>query len=904
MAHWLKRIVVAVLVLELAYLAIGNLALRLPLTQVLVNQVRPDRFEVSWDAAWTFYPFRVHVRGLAANGQSRRQQWQLEMTAGSGSIALLPLVTKRVVLSDVQGEDVLYFQRPRLRPDNDYASTRAFFPPIRNRVLNGAEPLPGGKRPWRISVAGASVRGTHQVWLYQARARLQGELRAGLHYQTRGGPFALSDGWADLTIDDVGINGERGALSDIRVKGRVALSEFVPRETRGVRVLPHLTLYADVSGDVSSLAFLNLYLRQMEGMELAGHGRVAGRLNIDRGTLRAGTQLDVAAAALSLDLLDHRASGSGTVRLAVRPDIPGELGIVVEFSDLTARRRDDPRPLLVGAGLIVEARGETHLSPDDPLASGASYLSIGVPAVRVPDVAVFQHYIPSHVGLRLHRGDGVLNGRVTVDNERLEIELGLAAGDTDLGIEDYRFQSDIDLALLAKTAAADPDAIDLTGSRLLLSDVRLAHGENAMSDAWRARLAVDAGRVRFPGAEPPGREGSGLRFRDAPVRELLDDVEGELSLSGSVSHLGWLNQLIANTYGADIDGTASLGATLVLRDGWLAAGTEARLTSDDLLVRVLDYQAKGRGSVLLGIADGGQRPDASIDVRLQDAIFMRQHEDTAFIEGVDLQMQAVARGLSYHGPTRDVGLRLAIPVARVTDMRVYNQYLPPDSPLQILGGGADLAADIALEPTSAGGRVTLEAQGLRTRLDTQELSGDLRLDITLAGGRPEDMAFDISGSTLTLDNFRVSGDAASRQGADWYATVRLARADTVWRPPVQISADAELVMKDSTPIVAMLSNYRGKHGWIEKLLTVDRIEGEASLRMRRNQIVFPYAFADSDEIAIGAKGVIDEQTRDGVILARYRKLKGLLKIRDGKRSFDLIRPQKKFDAYTPTEPVE
>jgi hypothetical protein len=38
-----------------------------------------------------------------------------------------------------------------------------------------------------------------------------------------------------------------------------------------------------------------------------------------------------------------------------------------------------------------------------------------------------------------------------------------------------------------------------------------------------------------------------------------------------------------------------------------------------------------------------------------------------------------------------------------------------------------------------------------------------------------------------------------------------------------------------------------------------------------------------------------------VIYARYRKLKGLLKIREGKRSFDVIGAQKKFDAYSPEE---
>ena len=33
--------------------------------------------------------------------------------------------------------------------------------------------------------------------------------------------------------------------------------------------------------------------------------------------------------------------------------------------------------------------------------------------------------------------------------------------------------------------------------------------------------------------------------------------------------------------------------------------------------------------------------------------------------------------------------------------------------------------------------------------------------------------------------------------------------------------------------------------------------------------------------------------------ARYKKLKGLLKINDGKRNFDVLRAQQKFDAYTP-----
>jgi hypothetical protein len=161
------------------------------------------------------------------------------------------------------------------------------------------------------------------------------------------------------------------------------------------------------------------------------------------------------------------------------------------------------------------------------------------------------------------------------------------------------------------------------------------------------------------------------------------------------------------------------------------------------------------------------------------------------------------------------------------------------------------------------------------------------------------MAFDISGSTLLLKDIRVMGSQENLAESGWYARVSFTRANTVWKKPVLLKAEADIEMKDSTPIVAMLSNHRNKNGWIEEMLTVGKIEGTARMDMQQQQIIFPHAFAGSDEIDIGARGVITQQTRDGVIFARYRKLKGLLKIRDGKRSFDVIKAQQKFDDYSP-----
>ena len=112
-----------------------NLALQLPLTQDIVNMVRPHKFQVQWDSAWSWYPFKVHVRGVSANGQARSQQWQLDVDTASGSVSLLPLVLKRVYVRNLSVSGVEYRQRPRLKPDKDYSNLLDYFPEIEGREI-------------------------------------------------------------------------------------------------------------------------------------------------------------------------------------------------------------------------------------------------------------------------------------------------------------------------------------------------------------------------------------------------------------------------------------------------------------------------------------------------------------------------------------------------------------------------------------------------------------------------------------------------------------------------------------------------------------------------------------------------------------------------------------------------
>ena len=67
----IKRLLKITIGIELVYLLVVNGLLQLQLTQDLVNKIRPEKFYVTWEQAWSWYPFRFHAEGIFANGQAR-----------------------------------------------------------------------------------------------------------------------------------------------------------------------------------------------------------------------------------------------------------------------------------------------------------------------------------------------------------------------------------------------------------------------------------------------------------------------------------------------------------------------------------------------------------------------------------------------------------------------------------------------------------------------------------------------------------------------------------------------------------------------------------------------------------------------------------------------------------------
>ena len=248
MKSLLTRIVKILIIVQISYLLLINIALNLPLTQTLLNRIDPEIFIVTWERAWSAYPFRVHAYKVLTNGQASSLQWQVTGSKVSASIALFSLFGQTVKLSNVVAHDVAYYQRPLPEPDDDYKTIREWFPPVKDRVLVPAtiestvvEEESSTSSDWQISISDIKALGSHELWFYQVLTKLEGEAKIDLSFNTKG-PFSLDNGNADIAITSMTLNGDREVIHDGHVKRAVELLSFDTNTVEGPDILGLLNI--------------------------------------------------------------------------------------------------------------------------------------------------------------------------------------------------------------------------------------------------------------------------------------------------------------------------------------------------------------------------------------------------------------------------------------------------------------------------------------------------------------------------------------------------------------------------------------------------------------------------------------------------------------------------------------
>jgi hypothetical protein len=420
----------------------------------------------------------LEARGLVVHGLGEQVVWRLTVDRGSARLDLAALLRRRAALHGMRLDGAAVRIDPAQGP-----------PPV----------VPPGKR-WAFELDDARIDGLRALSFGTDRLRGTGHLEGALSFDRA---RVLTIRRALLTVPQGRL--EAGGVPVARrvaVRAEVRVAPFEPGKVRGGSLLRLISGAFSVRGEVSSLGFLERYLRKAQWLQIDGQGRLDADVRLGEGRLLAGSRIEVRGGRVRATFLDSVASGEATVTGAIGSDAGKPAATLgVDFSSFQiARREDAPSPssaYIQGAGLRLGV-----VSTDLDLATPVSDLraTIDLPDGRVPDLTVYNAYLPPDTGVAIVSGSGRLRLHLALDaaTQSGGGEVLLTSGETRVRFQDVELAGNLMLGARLTSQDLRARRFQIGGTRLDLDRVTYREIDDAPGAArpgWWAHLRLTEGSM-------------------------------------------------------------------------------------------------------------------------------------------------------------------------------------------------------------------------------------------------------------------------------------------------------------------------------------------------------------------------------------------------------------------------
>lgn len=376
---------------------------------------RPDKAQLTFRSAHSWFPFRVTLAGVDLSVQTPRLQWRLRCAHASGWIAPAPLLARRLRVESATIADAEFGLRLRAATPQDAAAREALLPPIAAFPLTGTAALPRPLRPaWNFEFPRLTATRVRTVWLEQLR--LTGDMQASGGFAIRRRQEAeVGNSRLEIATGTLELAGAPLAQS---LHGTLTFSSasYAYREHRGLAALPFLDSSASLAGELFAAPLLRSYLARAPWLEFEDSATAFdAALEMRRGELVPGSHLHTAKTSRTVRFFGFAASGTALVNFDVLSDSAGgHADLAVGFDDFALRRSAAGQPVVGGSGLTLLATTRDLRAsglPDD------ARIRIDLGEAHLLDLAGFSDLLPPSAGLALAGGTGEVRGR-------FEAELG------------------------------------------------------------------------------------------------------------------------------------------------------------------------------------------------------------------------------------------------------------------------------------------------------------------------------------------------------------------------------------------------------------------------------------------------------------------------------------------------
>ncbi len=485
-----RRVLFVALILEGLYFVPASIFLNTPLASRLFNR-RPERFHIHWSLAISPWPGLVHLIGVETGGRSRVIDWRARIGATTASFRIRPLFEHTVHLNWVRAGGLDYVQRPRPAPGETAAPEAGDWPPI--ALLGNPTEAPSGTpaprhahgSPW--TVRADRIRcDIERLWIGRYRVTGRARLNTRMNLVARG-PLEFPRIEYRLDSGDLW-TGQEKLFEDFRLEADVRLAPFAPRGKKAGALIHSLS--GDVSLDArrASFGFLDFYFRKAPELRFSRRGPARLRLKLDAGLLLPGSRLELEGDQFEAAFLDQRLTGMGRVMAeVVAAEGPPQSRLEATLDNFQIARVGRTEPFAHGSGFrIVATSASLDLAdPFDDL-----HVAIDLPEAQIPDLSVYNIYVPPHSRFSILSGVGRLGYHFDADSGQgsLEGKMDLAMRDIVARFENISLKGDVKISAPLRDGSPSDLRFDISGTHI---EIRSA------DPPWTGSIRLPVSKMRF-----------------------------------------------------------------------------------------------------------------------------------------------------------------------------------------------------------------------------------------------------------------------------------------------------------------------------------------------------------------------------------------------------------------------
>ena len=492
-------------VMEVVWVIGANWALSSEWVTGKINN-KPEKLQVEWTSAHTLIPGIINLEDLSVRGQSRKQQWYVELAGGRIHLSLLSLASKTFKTYSFDGSGLDFRLRKRQLPEDPPLKTAEFAPEISGLAVDEPPFPPKQKKkkkdPWKIVLRDIRIDEFKQLWILAMRLTAEGAIDADMSIELGGGALSMERVRMNLTDAELTTMGDP-VMQGMQFGIDAQLEPFVPKEAKGLEILKSLSGSVSLSGKSKGAGLINSLLANIETVEVGSPGgQVDGLVHIEQGVLALGTKIDFSSEGGWVDIVDWRATGLLALQSKVEQADDGvSTKVALALTDVALTEREGTEPLLAGADLELKAdAGALDISGGvQGLASTLESISLDLKNAHVADITRFP--IPAVEDFTLDSGEVLVETHavLTRDNGG-EASIDIHGQGIDASYGEVAIKGDLSLDLNVTADDVRDRWFDFTDSGLKIDRVTIEDGKKTDRN-WYFHLDMTEGwlQLKDPG---------------------------------------------------------------------------------------------------------------------------------------------------------------------------------------------------------------------------------------------------------------------------------------------------------------------------------------------------------------------------------------------------------------------